>query len=241
MIFLMASLIASAQAAKVYGTVYEWSDLEKPLKNVIVEVEANSSMAQYNVSTTGTYLFALSPGNYSIKAKYFSNNILEYTGEEKIRINRVDDLINIDILLFPPLDSEREYIGDINLTGEIDVKNENLYSYVIPVFIILFLVLFAFYWSRKKKTSRKEPITHENPVHPAEISDIGKEELPSDLKELYDIILKTGGRITQKELRKKLPYSEAKVSLMLDDLEERGLIKKIKKGRANIILAGKSN
>ncbi len=34
-----------------------------------------------------------------------------------------------------------------------------------------------------------------------------------------------------------MAYSEAKVSLMLDDLENKGLIKKIKKGRSNIIIA----
>ncbi len=62
-------------------------------------------------------------------------------------------------------------------------------------------------------------------------------ELPDDLKELYDIILKKGGRITQKDLRKEVIYGEAKVSLMIADLEDRGLIKKIKKGRSNIIIA----
>lgn len=48
------------------------------------------------------------------------------------------------------------------------------------------------------------------------------------------------GRMNQKDLRKFLPWSEAKVSIELDLLEEKGLIKKIKRGRGNIIiLAGK--
>jgi uncharacterized membrane protein len=59
--------------------------------------------------------------------------------------------------------------------------------------------------------------------------------LPEDLKELLDLIRNNGNRITQRELRKKSPYSESKVSLMLSDLEERGLIEKFKKGRGNII------
>lgn len=59
--------------------------------------------------------------------------------------------------------------------------------------------------------------------------------LPDDLKEIMDIIRANGNRITQRELRKKSPYSESKVSLMLSDLEERGLIEKFKKGRGNII------
>ena len=49
-------------------------------------------------------------------------------------------------------------------------------------------------------------------------------------------IREAGGRINQLELRQQLPYSEAKVSLMLADLESRGLIRKIKKGRGNIII-----
>lgn len=59
--------------------------------------------------------------------------------------------------------------------------------------------------------------------------------LPKDLQELVQLIRANGNRITQKELRKKSPYSESKVSLMLSDLEERGLIEKFKKGRGNII------
>lgn len=59
--------------------------------------------------------------------------------------------------------------------------------------------------------------------------------LPDDLKEIMDLIRANGNRITQRELRKKSPYSESKVSLMLSDLEERGLVEKFKRGRGNII------
>jgi uncharacterized membrane protein len=59
--------------------------------------------------------------------------------------------------------------------------------------------------------------------------------LPEDLKELLNLIRTNGNRITQRELRKKSPYSESKVSLMISDLEERGLIEKFKRGRGNII------
>lgn len=59
--------------------------------------------------------------------------------------------------------------------------------------------------------------------------------LPDDLKEIMNLIRANGNRITQRELRKKSPYSESKVSLMLSDLEERGLVEKFKRGRGNII------
>jgi len=59
--------------------------------------------------------------------------------------------------------------------------------------------------------------------------------LPDDLKEIMNLIRANGNRITQRELRKKSPYSESKVSLMISDLEERGLVEKFKRGRGNII------
>ncbi len=59
--------------------------------------------------------------------------------------------------------------------------------------------------------------------------------MPEDLRRAVEIIKKEGGRITQKELRKRLGYSEAKVSLIIADLERRGIVEKVKKGRGNII------
>ncbi len=237
LILLISCLIINAQAAKVYGTVYEWSDFDKPLKNIILELYMNSSRVQVNVSTTGTYNFDdISPGNYSIKAKYYHNNILDLFGEDNIFIDRDNRSINIDLLLFPPTDSEYEYLGDINLTNESELKNEtNVYYYIAPILVILFLASVVLYRINHKKTG---PADIEEQAMPSQkIPEIPDSELPSDLKELFGLILKAGGRTTQKELRKKLAFSEAKVSLMLDDLEDRGLIKKIRKGRSNIIIA----
>ncbi len=235
-ILVMASFIAGAQGAKVYGTVYEWSDFEKPLKNVIVELEENSTKVQYNVSTTGTYVFDhISPGSYLVKARYYRNNILEYAGEENVSVEDVEDVKNIDLLLFPPTDSEMEYLGDINLTDDADFKKENALSdYIIIIPILAFSGLIVFL-VRKKKSTPDEIIKDATPSSQGE----EKKGLPEDLQVLYDLIVRLGGRTTQKELRKKMACSEAKVSLMIADLEYRGLIKKIKKGRANIILAQK--
>ncbi|KCZ73312.1 putative membrane-associated protein/domain [Candidatus Methanoperedens nitroreducens] len=235
-IILIASLTAGAQAATLHGTIYEWADFEKPLKNAIIEV--NSTPAQYMVATTGTYSFNLSTGSYLIKAKYYRNNILEYTTEEEIQIDREGVFIH-DLLLFPPTDTEYEYLGDINLIGDIDIKSEDdPDNYVIPVLVILLLCALVVLYRVKKKKTISKPAADEPVVPmmqpPEDVTRI--KELPEDLHGLYDIILGMGGRTTQKELRKKMAYSEAKVSLMLDDLEERGLIKKIKKGRSNIII-----
>lgn len=61
------------------------------------------------------------------------------------------------------------------------------------------------------------------------------EPVPADLQEILDILTSQGGRMTQKDMRKRLKYSEGKVSLMLLDLEKRGKIQKFKKGRGNVL------
>lgn len=235
-ILLIVSLISGAQAAALHGTIYEWSDFDKPLKNAIIEV--NSTPAQYMIATTGTYSFNLSPGGYLIKAKYYRNNILEYTTAEDIRIDHEGDFVH-DLLLFPPTDIEYEYLGDINLTEDINTKNEtNYYPYIALFVIILLFVSIILYRSRRYKSSTSDITANEPSSVPAPVITENKSiELPPDLHELYNLIQKMGGRVTQKELREKMAYSEAKVSLMLDDLESRSLIKKFKKGRSNIIIA----
>jgi len=81
--------------------------------------------------------------------------------------------------------------------------------------------------------SSKLPVT--DSVDVGDLQEDREINLPEDLKELLNLIRTNGNRITQRELRKKSPYSESKVSLMLSDLEERGLIEKFKRGRGNII------
>ena len=57
--------------------------------------------------------------------------------------------------------------------------------------------------------------------------------------EYYDKILtmlKEHKRLTQKEIRKDIPLSEAKISLIISEMEHKGLVEKIKKGRGNIIV-----
>ena len=79
----------------------------------------------------------------------------------------------------------------------------------------------------------QEPEAPLPPLPPTASTDVS---LPDDLREVIRIIEKSGGRITQLDLRKALPYSEAKVSLMITDLENRGIVKKIKKGRGNVLI-----
>ncbi len=84
----------------------------------------------------------------------------------------------------------------------------------------------------KSETVAKEPEPVQASVPEPVLSD---EPVPADLQEILDILASQGGRMTQKDMRKRLKYSEGKVSLMLLDLEKRGKIQKFKKGRGNVL------
>jgi len=90
-----------------------------------------------------------------------------------------------------------------------------------------------------KETSPEEPARAPEPTKiPEPETPVIRRNLPlpADLQEIMDIIRGQGGRITQKDLRSKLRYSEGKVSLMLADLERRELIEKFKRGRGNVVI-----
>lgn len=81
-----------------------------------------------------------------------------------------------------------------------------------------------------------DPIIETTDNSKIESADLKKLPLSTELREILDVIRGYRGRITQKELRSRLDYSEVKVSLLLSELEKRGLIKKFKHGRENIVI-----
>jgi len=63
-----------------------------------------------------------------------------------------------------------------------------------------------------------------------------KPSMHEDLQPLLDFLSQHEGRASQTEIVKAFPVSEAKISLMLSELEHLGKIHKIKKGRTNVII-----
>ncbi len=226
LLVVLLFLPSMAAGAVLHGTVYDWSTFE-PLSNVIVEV--NSTPAQFMVAVNGSYSFNLPPGDYLLQASYYRGSVLEYQAEENITIPPGGGDIVRDILLFPSLDTEEEpEFSDLNLDAVKDKSwNINMTLLSAIVFVIVLLVFFKIRGLRVfSQAGQSTSVPTSMP----------REEIPPDLAGVLEIIKASGGRITQKDLRKNLKCSEAKVSLMLADLESRGLIKKIKKGRGNIII-----
>lgn len=227
-IFILMCFIQGAQAAYVHGTIYAWQDFDEPLKNVIVQI--NSTPVQSMVATNGVYSFNLSKGTYLIEAKYYRNNLLAYSSEDVILIDRDGDFIK-DLLLFPPIEPVYEFPENFSLPVSNKEEQSSNDAVNLILILMLFPIIFIFIKTRKSvnkiirgfRTERKEKNK--------------RQELPEDLRAIYDLILKKGGRINQRDLRKEVKLSESKISMMITDLEDRGLINKIKRGRSNLITA----
>ncbi len=61
------------------------------------------------------------------------------------------------------------------------------------------------------------------------------------VKKVVAFVKDQGGSTTQKDIRKNFTSSEAKISLVLSELEHNGILQKIKKGRGNIIILKTKN
>lgn len=67
---------------------------------------------------------------------------------------------------------------------------------------------------------------------------IGKVRLigvTSEEEEVLDVIRRKGGSCPQKDLYTEFDMSQAKVSLLLNNLEERGLVRRFREGRENVV------
>jgi len=218
-LLVLSTLPSSATAATVHGTVYEWSTLE-PLRNAIVEID--TVPAQSMVAKDGVYSFEVPPGSYTIKASYYSGDVLEYYSEDNVTVVGEGEFV-LDLLLFPTLTIEEPFLEENISIEEIFEGRAAMEAGGLPALSLALslgvIALFASLLYLLRRSRKTLP-----------------EALPEDLSRLLSTLEKAGGRMTQKELRKQLGLSEAKVSLMLTDLEARGLVRRVKKGRGNVVI-----
>ncbi len=262
LVFLASTVSASASSV-VHGNVYQWSSFDT-MKNV--EVVVNSVPVQKMVSVDGAYSFNLSKGTYAIIAVSGANTSDALYARENVTIDQDGGDYVIDLIMLPSTGVGDLSTFDENYTavppdepGDSQGSSLLLIAGIVAIAIIA-VAAGAFLLMRRKKkaapaSKAAEPVavpeapfeeavdqqpdmTESAPPSPVpskpSVSD--NYALPDDLKEVIRIMEKHGGRMTQLDLRKSLPYSEAKVSLMISDLESRGIVKKIKKGRGNILI-----
>jgi uncharacterized membrane protein len=205
-------IVPFAQSAVVHGIVYDMG--LQPAQNVILKV--NSVPEQTFVARDGSYSFTLPRGDYRIWATS-KIDYMTLTAEQNITIMDEGDYL-MDIILFQDISEEEQLLNDnisIATLYPEEPANHGPFLAVAGAVVIIAAILFWF-WKGKKKT-----------VH-AEADDMPKE--------MIGFIKQEGGRVTQKDIRKHFPVSEAKVSLVITELEHKGEIKKIKKGKGNVII-----
>ncbi len=202
------------EGAVIKGSVY---DIEfNKLNNAVLSI--NTTPPQKTVAVNGSYRFFVNSGSYHISAeKYATYGEVDSSAGEDIVVKGDGEYV-IDFILFPVIDNR------LNETFNVSEVGENLDELKDPLseggfargeFLLaaglLFLIIGAVLLTRKQK----------------ERDDYYEEAVK---------LLKKEKRMLQKDLRRKMFCSEAKVSLILSELEEKGLIKKVKKGRGNVII-----
>jgi len=242
-IFLFLGL--NVQAAVLHGTVYEWYTFQ-PLDNAVIEV--NSVPNQTIVSKNGEYSFELSEGNYAIHAEYFENNQLLYAADENVSIQEDGNFV-LDLIMFPstdfvegdlpPLD---EGFDENDLLVQQQQKGLGLLLPIIAIILIILIAVFVFFKTKNKAylpmVVPKEELVEvkEEKIQPMPLPIQSNNSLNKDAQSVVEMLKRYGGRMNQKELREKTNLGEAKLSLIVAELESMQLVKKIKHGRGNIIV-----
>ena len=224
---ILAILISSyALGAVVHGNVYDLS-LNK-VQGAIVEV--NTTPAQFYIAKDGTYSLDIQRGTYLIAAEEKENGQVLSLENRTIAVLQDGNYV-IDFILFPVI--EEEALEDFDVS---DVAGSDTYAMNIALIVVAALltggILFA-YFRKKDKTAG----VYKGEEKKAETKEPREKESPDDyLAQTLAVVRKNGGRATQKDIRKEIPLSEAKISLLIAELEHKGKIEKIKRGRGNIIL-----
>ncbi|MFH1065410.1 MAG: hypothetical protein V1734_02800 [Nanoarchaeota archaeon] len=221
---LLLFCINIAYAAELKGTIYN-SQLELQKDSII---EINTEPRQSIVSKDGTYLFNVPSGEYTLFAKHMNGQEIDMSAEEEILVSS-EGSYTLDLILFDTL--EEAEIIDVDITNDLDEQsNSGTYLAVSLLFLLVAGALAGIIFLKKKTAHFQKQIEKE-------LED--EKIIGDDLEKIIKLIKAEGGRITQLEIRKHIPLSEAKISLMIAELEHNGIVKKIKKGRGNIIILNK--
>ena len=218
-LFLFVLLVPFATAATLHGTIYG------PTLEVVddVKIKIDTVPQQRLLATEGRYELVVPPGEYALLA-----NADGLEAKETVSI-REEGTYVLDIFLFPTFEEEEELYSEADL--DVDVQALSLAPSfrwgALPLTLLFLLVLWATY-RRWRRAPQKAETPTPQPRLPSPIDE--------SLQRILAFIDKEGGRTTQVAIRKAFPQSEAKTSLQLTELEAKGYVRKIKKGKSNVIL-----
>jgi len=236
---IAASMLPLCHAATVYGNVYDIS-LEKVAG---ARISVNTTPIQSYIATDGSYSFDIANGHYTIMVEMLEGRTIIAAESRNVSIREQGKYV-LDFILFPAIDEDDAFIDalDIPLLDDEQQPQKKSNASIAVIFVLLVFLVIAFvfvmYTKRKKRREKKEKDWNGLQGDAAQ-KPHRENEKEDELEHILAIIKKEGGRVTQKDIRKAIPLSEAKISLMITELEHKGRIEKIKKGRGNVILLKK--
>lgn len=231
LLFVLVLGATAVEAARIYGTVYN-IELDA-VKNARVEI--NTQPKQVYVATDGTYAFTVPAGSYTLTARVIKNGTTTAFASEQVTVAKDGNYV-LDLIVFPDFEDDiLNTTDDINL-DEAQFDEPHWTEFTIVAFLLALAIVAVILWQRRAQ----QHVTHETQEHKPEPTKEIVATLPAterdDAKEVVDFIKSQGGRTTQKDIRKHSSLSEAKISLIITELEHKGIIEKIKKGRGNVIV-----
>ncbi len=238
-VLFLLTMGSIVHGATVSGTVYDGLTLE-PQGNSVLTI--NTSPMQTKVSKDGTYVFTAENGAYILDAEYRENGVVTLRAQRTILIDKEGDY-TIDIILLPDVG----VVPADPLPGE---ENElSIFDQLMQPALwwsVLIVILAAAGYSiwnvqrnthrAKKTTKTEEKLSEEKNENKVVEEEKMSRELDQYAVEVINHMKRGGNRLTQKELRGMMNIGEAKVSLVVSELEEEKIIKKIKRGRGNILV-----
>jgi uncharacterized membrane protein len=198
-----------AHAAEITGVVYDYT--LKPMPNVVVSIDTYPK--QQILAKDGNYSLQVPPGAYTLSARYEENGVLKHSTEENITVED-EGRYNLDLILFPVISSELTEPVEIVVNPGLDQETKN-WSMGIALLLFFAFLGFAFWFLKNRSPG---PVSEDDTYN-----------------QVLEVI-RLNKRVTQKEIRSKVPVSEAKISLVIAEMEEQGIVKKYRKGRGNIIV-----
>ncbi len=249
LILIFMLCVNVAYGATLHGAIYD------PSYNLLrsVEVDINTTPKQSHIASDGVYFFYVPLGTYRLKFEKYYQKQLVYESIEVIEVSK-DGEFQIDVIMkpVPGVEIPKEEARGPTLWTLLRARFGDIMYIAIGIMsaiLIVGIIFFSIRLMKKKKIfSGGSSIINDLPSFGIKIEEpsetehngtsvaTGKSDFNHDIEGVVDFIKNEGGRTTQKDIRKKIPLSEAKISLMISELESLGRVKKIKKGRGNIIV-----
>ena len=215
------ALFAVLHAATLQGNVYS-ADSFDAVQGATVKLEGASTYQVF--SSDGTYSMEVAPGAYNISATYYENGTMKGYAKDEIVVGA--EGASYDIVLFSPEEFEGvESFGVGEIDENIPERQKEDWTPLLVVGAVLLIVIVAvaaYFLLGKKKDGEKPKVEK-------------KKELDEEEKKVIEILKGSEGMRNQKELREILKCTDTKISLLISSLEAQGYVKRIKKGRENIV------